>query len=112
MPILPLNLSEGMRAAIGCQILEGDQPVSFRWERDGRPLRMQPQDGAYTRRHDEFSSVLVIERVAAKHSANYTCVASNVAGPDRFTVPLVVNGKDPTAGIVGVADTGVVGAGV
>ncbi|XP_052126133.1 cell adhesion molecule Dscam2 isoform X2 [Frankliniella occidentalis] len=89
LPTLPLNLSEGMRAAISCQILEGDQPVGFRWERDGRPL--QAQDGAYTRRHDEFSSALIIERVAAKHTANYTCIASNVAGPDRFTVPLIVN---------------------
>lgn len=82
-----------MRAAISCQILEGDQPVSFRWERDGRPLRAQALDGAATRRHDEFSAALVIERVAAKHAANYTCIASNVAGPDRFTVPLIVNGR-------------------
>lgn len=31
-------LREGMRAAISCQILEGDLPVSFRWERNGKPL--------------------------------------------------------------------------
>lgn len=31
-------LKEGMRAAISCQILEGDLPVTFRWERNGKPL--------------------------------------------------------------------------
>lgn len=40
MPIQAMTnmLREGMRAAISCQILEGDLPVSFRWERNGKPL--------------------------------------------------------------------------
>lgn len=40
MPIQSMTnmLKEGMRAAISCQILEGDLPVSFRWERNGKPL--------------------------------------------------------------------------
>lgn len=41
MPIQSMTnmLKEGMRAAISCQILEGDLPVTFRWERNGKPLR-------------------------------------------------------------------------
>lgn len=31
-------LKEGMRAAISCQILEGDLPVTFRWERNGKSI--------------------------------------------------------------------------
>ena len=39
--ILPINamtdlLREGMRAAITCQIMEGDLPITFRWERNGK----------------------------------------------------------------------------
>lgn len=40
MPIQSMTnmLKEGMRGAISCQILEGDLPVTFRWERNGKPL--------------------------------------------------------------------------
>lgn len=40
MPIQSMTnmLKEGMRAAISCQILEGDLPVTFRWERNGKSL--------------------------------------------------------------------------
>lgn len=36
-------------------------------------------------------SSLVIERIYSENSGNYTCQASNVAGSERFTVPLTVN---------------------
>lgn len=40
MPIQSMTnmLKEGMRAAISCQILEGDLPVTFRWERNGKSI--------------------------------------------------------------------------
>lgn len=40
MPIQPMTnmLKEGMRAAISCQILEGDIPVTFKWERNGKAI--------------------------------------------------------------------------
>lgn len=94
--ILPIQemtnlLREGMRAAIPCQILEGDLPITFRWERDGINGGLGP--GATTRRIDEYSSSLVIDRITSSNSGNYTCIAQNVAGTERFTVPLTVNGK-------------------
>lgn len=33
----------------------------------------------------------MIEHITSEHSGNYTCIASNVAGLERFTVPLTVN---------------------
>jgi len=84
-------LREGMRAAISCQIIEGDLPVTFRWERNGQQL---PSPGllAVARRLDEYSTSLVIERISSAHSGDYTCIAQNVAGTVSFTVPLTVNG--------------------
>ncbi|KAH9632596.1 hypothetical protein HF086_001839 [Spodoptera exigua] len=93
IPALTNLLREGMRAAISCQILEGDLPVAFRWEKNGQPVTSSPYapSGIITRRMDEYSASLVIEQVTSLHSGNYTCIASNVAGSERYTIPLTVN---------------------
>ncbi|XP_063908088.1 cell adhesion molecule Dscam1 isoform X3 [Zophobas morio] len=94
--ILPINpmtgvLREGMRAAITCQIMEGDLPITFRWERNGRAVSNNLALGTVIRRIDEFSSSLIIEQVTSAHTGNYTCIASNVAGDEKHIVPLTVN---------------------
>ena len=40
MPFLFPNkvLTEGMRSAVSCQILEGNLPIKFHWEKNGRRL--------------------------------------------------------------------------
>lgn len=43
------------------------------------------------RRIDEYSASLVIEHIQSNHSGNYSCIVSNVAGVERFTVPVTVN---------------------
>lgn len=91
MPIQAMTnlLREGMRAAISCQILEGDLPVSFRWERNNKQILGTGNE--LIRRLDEYSTSLVIEKISSDYSGNYTCTASNVAGSEKFTVPLTVN---------------------
>lgn len=91
MPIQAMTnmLREGMRAAISCQILEGDLPVSFRWERNGKQVLGTGNE--VIRRLDEYSTSLVVEHINSEHSGNYSCIASNVAGTEKFTVPLTVN---------------------
>ncbi|GLH07043.1 Down syndrome cell adhesion molecule-like protein Dscam2 [Gryllus bimaculatus] len=90
IPAMTNLLQEGMRAAISCQIIEGDLPVTFRWERNGQPIPLSNY-GITTRRLDEYSTSLVIEQITSRHSGNYTCVAQNIAGAESFTVPLTVN---------------------
>lgn len=95
--ILPMQsmtnlLREGMRAALSCQILEGDLPITFKWLKNGQPLAVG--GGTTTRQIDEFSASLIIEQVNSAHTANYTCVSNNVAGSESFTVPLTVNGNN------------------
>lgn len=96
--ILPINpmtdlLREGMRAAITCQIMEGDLPIAFRWERNGKVVSNNAALGTVIRRIDEFASSLIIDQVTSSHSGNYTCVAGNVAGSEKYVVPLTVNGN-------------------
>lgn len=43
---------------------------------------------------DEYSSSLILDQVSAQHSGNYTCIAGNIAGRERYDVPLTVNGKN------------------
>lgn len=86
-------LREGMRAAITCQIMEGDLPITFRFERNGKPVSNNVALGTVVRRIDEFSSSLIIDQVTSAHTGNYTCIASNVAGAEKYIVPLTVNGK-------------------
>lgn len=95
LPITPMRdlLREGMRAAITCQIMEGDLPITFRWERNGKVVSNNAALGTVIRRIDEFASSLIIDQVTSGHSGNYTCIASNVAGDEKYVVPLTVNGR-------------------
>lgn len=94
MPIPPLTnlLQEGNRAGITCQVVEGDLPINFRWEKS-TPTGRSVELGAVTRRIDEYTSALIIEKITPSHSGNYTCVAQNNAGEERLTVPVTVNGE-------------------
>lgn len=90
MPFLFPNklLSEGMRSAVSCQILEGSLPIVFHWSKNGQII-----DGASglgvgspsifdlssgfsnpvaIRSNDEYSSTLIIDRLDFSHRGNYT----------------------------------------
>ena len=42
---------------------------------------------------DQFTSILVIEKLSSEHNGNYTCVVSNLAAEVSHTHQLVVNGN-------------------
>ncbi|CAN8018331.1 unnamed protein product [Ixodes persulcatus] len=59
--------------------------------KDSKPLRDLQEDGAVTIENWKDYSSLVITKLAKSHAANYTCIATNAAGSDRYTNGLVVN---------------------
>ena len=93
MPFLFPNdlLYEGMRSAVSCQILAGNLPISFAWDRNGEIVASSDADIS-VRSNDEYSSTLIIERLDFRHRGNYTCTASNAAGEAKYTAELTVNG--------------------
>lgn len=69
------------------------------------PMQRSCYSNEMVRRIDEYSAVLVVEHISSEHSGNYTCIASNAAGTERFTVPVTVN--VPPKWIVQPKDTSV-----
>ena len=81
----------GMRAQATCLVQEGDQPLTMAWRKDGQPLNPGPE--VRVSQVDSYTSILVIESASARHSANYTCVATNPAKTTTTTAALAVRGK-------------------
>ena len=86
-------LREGMRAAVSCQVIEGDRPFDFAWHCDGKPIAASTASGVKVLFPDEYSSTLVIEVLESGHSGEYTCVVENAAGRESYAAQLTVNGK-------------------
>ncbi|XP_065091075.1 cell adhesion molecule Dscam2 isoform X7 [Ochlerotatus camptorhynchus] len=97
------GLAEGMRTRTVCGVSKGDQPMSFKWLKDGEPLSSML--GANVSTLDQYSSLLNIPSLSAAHSGDYTCVASNPAAEVKFTASLQV--KVPPRWIVEPTDVSV-----
>lgn len=68
----------------------GDPPITLRWLKDGDPLPSIL--GANITSIDQYSSLLSIPSLSAKHSGEYTCVATNAASEYQLTAKLQVKG--------------------
>ena len=108
------DLSEGVRAQVTCMIEKGDPPFSITWSKDRETIpTIGPGVVSYTRYStgnggqqgggpaglkatsiDVHSSMIVLERVTANHTGNYTCHARNSVAEVQHTAELVVRGKD------------------
>lgn len=110
------GVTEGMRTQLMCTTSQGDQPFNITWLMDDKPIQVRPGDGASVSSsassssggsnaavvetgnniqisdYPPFSSILTINNVSAKHSGNYTCQISNVAGLAEYSTSLSVAG--------------------
>lgn len=87
----PNNVTVGQRGTAICTATEGDQPLNFRWLKNGGDLRDAKRNVAVTDNAD--FSVLKIQSLSLESSGNYTCIVSNLLGSASHSATLTVHGK-------------------
>ncbi|XP_028968236.1 Down syndrome cell adhesion molecule-like protein 1 homolog [Galendromus occidentalis] len=85
---IPDDLKEGQRLAIMCAVLEGGQPLSFTWRKDGVPLG--PQIDLKILQMDEYQEQLQILKLSTNHIGNYTCEVKNAYGSDHISIQVLM----------------------
>ncbi|GIY02413.1 titin, partial [Caerostris extrusa] len=88
------ELSEGLRTAVMCVIIDGDRPFEFTWFKDGEQLKSQ-RNHFSVQSFDEFTSFLTIEHLNADSNGNYTCRVTNSVGSDEKSDVLTMRGLKP-----------------
>lgn len=93
--ILPFEFAEttvraGEVTSATCTVHKGDLPVNITWYHNNRLV--DEKYGTFVQSRKKISS-LSIDDVNEDHAGNYTCVASNTAGLDRYSAELYVNGS-------------------
>ncbi|XP_042226887.1 Down syndrome cell adhesion molecule-like protein Dscam2, partial [Homarus americanus] len=83
------RLQAGDRAGVTCLVTKGDPPITFTWEKDGRP--MQEVEGVSISSMNHFSSALMVSSLTALHTGEYTCRASNHWAQATHSASLAVN---------------------
>ena len=87
------SLTSGQPITVQCMIVDGDLPATLRWIFHGKELSSQM--GISIIKAGPKMSLLTIDAVAAGHSGEYTCTASNSAASVNYTATLAVNGLTP-----------------
>ena len=85
------NQSEGKYFQIFCTVEDGSDPLFFLWSINGSNVKPSP-DVNYKIANDKRFSILSIEKLSQKDSANYGCVVSNQFGSDSQNIILTVTG--------------------
>ena len=85
------NQSESTSFQIVCGVEEGSDPLFFEWLINEMKLKPSP-DVNYKIENNKRFSILSIEKLSQKDSANYGCVVSNQFGSDSQTISLTVKG--------------------
>lgn len=73
-----------------CAVSKGDFPLKITWFFDGKPVGLLY--GTSVTKANQRISMLSIESVDSTHTGEYTCVAENPAGKDKYFTTLNVNG--------------------
>ncbi|KAK8785222.1 hypothetical protein V5799_008405 [Amblyomma americanum] len=88
----PANLSPGDTVAVTCVVMKGNAGLlDLAWLKDDQPVEPTASLAVTSARAGPLSTLTIVD-VSAKDSGNYTCVARNAAGSDRFTAHLAVTG--------------------
>ncbi|KAJ8967482.1 hypothetical protein NQ314_002796 [Rhamnusium bicolor] len=82
-------VQSGQFVEVSCTVSEGDLPIKFQWELNGKELEDFPEMSVSS--VGKRTSFLSIETVSYTHAGNYTCKAKNMAGQTMFSSELQVN---------------------
>ncbi len=83
-------VNEGDRGQLFCAVIRGDAPFSFTWSLHGDIVHSEP--GLTTNQIGGSASMLTINSIGHRHSGQYTCTVSNMAGSESVSTELKVNG--------------------
>ena len=83
-------VDEGNFGQLTCTVIKGDPPFSFQWSLHGDIVHTEP--GLSTSQIGGRISMLIISSVGHRHSGQYTCTVSNLAGSATVSTKLKVNG--------------------
>ncbi|KAI8422223.1 hypothetical protein MSG28_006118 [Choristoneura fumiferana] len=90
--IMPFEIEEsvyyGESVQMTCHASKGDRPMTITWTFEGQDL--SNDNSIKTIKMAEQTSFLSIAAVTGAHSGNYTCIAKNRAGEDRYSTALHV----------------------
>ncbi|KAG0434113.1 hypothetical protein HPB47_019347, partial [Ixodes persulcatus] len=83
------NVTVGERGTAICTATVGDQPLTFRWLKNGRGLTDEKKSVIVTDNAD--FSVLKLPSLSLESSGNYTCIVSNLFGSASHSATLRVH---------------------
>ena len=83
-------VNEGDFGQLVCTVIRGDPPFSFTWSLQGDIVHSEP--GLTTSQIGGRTSMLMINSVGHRHSGQYTCTVSNMAGQVFVATELKVKG--------------------
>lgn len=90
------NIIEGQTVRVFCQLLDGSQPLSFQWLKNGQPLLSassnKNDDRIEIQTFNDYSSLAIYNIDRKLHSGNFTCLVSNSFGSDQHSSILIVQG--------------------
>ncbi|KYO46221.1 palladin isoform A [Alligator mississippiensis] len=102
-----LTVQEGKLCRMDCKV-SGLPTPDLSWQLNGRPIRPDSSHKMLVRENGVHS--LIIEPVTARDAGIYTCIASNKAGQNTFSLELIVAAKEvhkPPVFIEKLQNTGV-----
>ncbi|KAF1471317.1 Palladin, partial [Pygoscelis antarcticus] len=86
-----LTVQEGKLCRMDCKV-SGLPTPDLSWQLNGRPIRPDSSHKMLVRENGVHS--LIIEPVTARDAGVYTCIASNRAGENTFSLELIVAAKE------------------
>lgn len=86
-----LTVQEGKLCRMDCKV-SGLPTPDLTWQLDGKPIRPDSAHKMLVRENGVHS--LIIEPVASRDAGIYTCIATNRAGQNSFSLELVVAAKE------------------